>query len=237
MSDAEITATENTDTEPVTRSEAVRTRPAPAPARADAVGVAREPGRTRTTLRVPDETRCDGRDGERRRRAHRGGAVRAVAASVLGLAVVAGCSAQPAAPPSATPAPPATTSVPAPAAYPPELCTAAAQFQTAANALVQLDATKVGTDGVRAALQDLADAGRNLADAARAQFGPQVATLEQALDSLRNTIAGISDQATLSANLGALATSVAQVEAAARPIVDSVRAGCPGVPPTATPSS
>ena len=37
----------------------------------------------------------------------------------------------------------------------PELCSAAADYQKAANAVVHLDANKVGTDGVKAALQDL----------------------------------------------------------------------------------
>lgn len=158
-------------------------------------------------------------------------ALRLAAAGVLGLAAIAGCSASPAAPP----APPVATSTPGSAAYPPELCTAAAQFQTAANAVVQLDATKVGTDGVKAALQNLAGAGQNLVNAAAAQFGPQVDALKQALASLQTTTASIQDQATLSAKLGALTGSVAQVEAAAKPIVDSVRTGCPGVPPVATP--
>ncbi|QJY45864.1 hypothetical protein [Pseudonocardia broussonetiae] len=154
-------------------------------------------------------------------------ALRAVVAGVLGLTVVTGCSSQPAAPPSA---PPGVNTAPAPPAYSPELCSAATQFQTAANALVQLDATEVGTEGVKAALQDLADAGRNLATAARTQFGPQVDALEQAVDSLQATVASIGDQASLSAKLGALTASVAQVEAAAKPIVDSVRTGCTGVP-------
>lgn len=166
------------------------------------------------------------------------GALRLAAAGVLGLAALTGCSSSPAAPPSAPPAPAATTtSTPASAAYSPQLCTAAAQFQTAANAVVQLDATKVGTDGVKVALQDLAGAGQNLVNAAAAQFGPQVDALKQALASLQTTTASIQDQATLSAKLGALTGSVAQVEAAAKPIVDSVRTGCPGVPPVATPPS
>ncbi|WP_433505438.1 hypothetical protein ACQP04_02365 [Pseudonocardia halophobica] len=146
-----------------------------------------------------------------------------------------GCSSQSAAPPSTPPAPPTTTSAPASAAYSPELCTAATEFQTAANAILQLDATKVGTEGVKAALQNLAAAGKKLANAAGSQFGPQVDALEQALGSLQTTIASIQDQATLSAKLGALTGSVAQVEAAAKPIVDSIRTGCPGVPPVATP--
>jgi hypothetical protein len=157
--------------------------------------------------------------------------VRAVAAGLLAAAIAAGCSSAPPAPPSPPPAPPTTTA----AAYSPELCAAATQFQTAANALVQLDATKVGTDGVKAALQALADAGRNLVTAAKAQFAPQVAALEQALAALQTTITQIGDQAGLSAKLGALTASVAQVEAAAEPIVATVRSGCTGVPPASLP--
>jgi hypothetical protein len=170
-----------------------------------------------------------------RRRTIDGAAVRATVASLLGVAVLAGCSAPPSAPPSTPPPPPAATTSPAASTYSPELCAAAAQFQTAANAIVQLDATKVGSEGVKAALQNLADAGRALLAAAKGQFGPQVPALEQALASLQGTIAGISDQASLSAKLGALAASVAEVEAAAKPIIDSVRMGCTGIPPVETP--
>ena len=165
-----------------------------------------------------------------RRRTIAGAAVRAAMAALLCVAVVGGCSAQ-----STTPSTPPATSAAAPATYSPELCSAATQFQTAANAIGQLDATKAGTDGVKAALQNLADTGRSLETAAEAQFGPQVAELKQSLASLQNTIAGISDQATLSAKLGALTASVAQVEAAAKPIVDSVRTGCTGIPPVQAP--
>lgn len=167
-----------------------------------------------------------------RRRTIAGVAVRAVAAAVLGIAFVAGCSA-PGAPPSAAP-PAATTSAP-PATYSADLCDAATQFQTSANAIVQLDATTVGAEGVKTALQNLADAAQALVTAAESQFAPQVAELEQTLGSLQTTITGISDETTLSAKLGALTASVAQVEAAAKPIVDSVRNGCTGVPTVETP--
>ena len=103
-------------------------------------------------------------------------------------------------------APPETTS----ATYSAQLCSAAADFQAAANAIVALDATAVGVDGVRNSLQNLATAASNLRTAAQAQ------------DSL-------------STNLGKIAASVAGVEQAAKPIVDSVRTGCPSVPPAATP--
>ena len=128
-----------------------------------------------------------------------------------------------------TPVPPTS------ATYSAELCSAAAEYQTAANALVQLDAKQVGTDGVKAALQDLQTATSNLAAAAQDQFEPQVAELEKAVASLRGTIAGLSDQDSLSTNLGKIAASVGVVEQAAKPIVDSVRTGCPAVPPVETP--
>ena len=104
----------------------------------------------------------------------------------------------------------------------------------------------MGTDGVKAAarrrksatgsaLQDLQTAAQNLTTAAKQQFGPQVAELEKAIASLRATLAGLSGQDSLSTNLGKIAASVGAVEQAAKPIVDSVRAGCPSVPPAELP--
>jgi hypothetical protein len=60
---------------------------------------------------------------------------------------------------------------------------AAAEVQTAANAIVTLDATKVGSDGVKKALQDLETVASNLWTAAQDQFGPQGAELERAVAS------------------------------------------------------
>jgi len=164
----------------------------------------------------------------------------AATAGLLGLVTLAGCSASPSVAPASAPPPPPVTTAAAPTStgYSPQLCGAAAEFQTAANAILQLDATKVGTEGVKAALQNLAVAGQNLSTAAAAQFGPQVDALKQALASLQTTISGIQDQTSLSAKLGVLAGSVAQVQAAAKPILDSVRSGCPAVPSASTaPSS
>jgi hypothetical protein len=157
-------------------------------------------------------------------------------AAVLACVAVAGCAPGGAPPAAAPPAPTPATAAP-PATYSATLCAAAAQFQTAANAIVSLDANKVGTDGVKAALQNLGSAGRNLADAAKEQFGPQVAGLNQAIDTLQATTAGLSDQPSLSAKLGALTASVSGVEQAAKPIMDSVRTGCTSVPPVETPAA
>jgi hypothetical protein len=170
-------------------------------------------------------------------RTPRGSALaRLAVVAVFGFAVIAGCggggtSAPPAAvtPTASTPAPSTSTT------YSAALCSAAAEFQTAANAIVPLDATKVGTEGVKTALQNLETAARNLATAAKDQFGPQVDALEQSLASLRTTISGLSDQTSLSAKLGAVTASVSGVEQAAKPIMDSVRAGCASVPPVETP--
>jgi hypothetical protein len=125
--------------------------------------------------------------------------------------------------------------VPTSATYSAELCSAATEFQTAANAIVTLDATQVGSDGVKKALQNLQNAATELRSAAQEQFGPQGAELERAVGALRGTIAGLTDQDSLSANLGKIAASVGVVEQAAKPIVDSVRTGCPSVPSVETP--
>jgi hypothetical protein len=156
---------------------------------------------------------------------------RRVIVAVLACLVLAGCASQP-------PPPPPPAAVPTTAAtYSTELCSAAAEFQTTANAIVTLDATAVGVDGVKKALQDLETAANNLIAAAREQFGPQVAELERAVASLTGTIAGLSDQDSVSTNLGKIAASVGVVEQAAKPIMDSVRTGCPSVPPVETPAA
>jgi hypothetical protein len=102
---------------------------------------------------------------------------------------------------------------------------------------VDLDASKVGTEGVKTALQNLGSAGRNLAADAKEQFAPDVASLNQAIDTLQVTTSGLSDQNSLSAKLGALTASVSGVEQAAKPIMDSVRTGCTSVPPVETPAA
>ena len=155
-----------------------------------------------------------------------------IVAAALGCLVLAGCTSQ-SSPPA--PPPPAPTVAPTSATYSAELCSAATEFQTAANAIVTLDATAVGVDGVKKALQDLETAASSLRAAAREQFGPQGAELERAVASLRGTVAGLTDQDSLSTNLGKIAASVGGVEQAAKPIVDSVRTGCPSVPPVETP--
>ena len=155
-----------------------------------------------------------------------------IVAAALGCLVLAGCASESSAPPPPSPAP---TVVPTSATYSAQLCSAAAEFQTAANAIVTLDATKVGADGVKKALQDLETAASNLWAAAQDQFGPQGAELERAVATLKGTIAGLSDQDSVSTNLGKIAASVGVVEQAAKPIMDSVRTGCPSVPPVETP--
>ncbi|WP_433292095.1 hypothetical protein ACQPZQ_03820 [Pseudonocardia sp. CA-142604] len=164
------------------------------------------------------------------------GLARWAMAAVLACIAVAGCAPGAAPPPAAPPATTPATAAPPPATYSATLCAAAAQFQSAANAIVELDATKVGTEGVKAALQNLGSAGRNLASEAKEQFGPQVDNLNQAIETLQVTTAGLSDQNSLSAKLGALTASVSGVEQAAKPIMDSIRTGCPSVPPVVTPT-
>ena len=109
------------------------------------------------------------------------------------------------------------------------------KFQTAANDIVTLDATKVGSDGVKKTLQNLETAAGNLWAAAQDAVRSQGAELQSAIASLKGTVAGLTDQDSLSTNLGKIAASVAGVEQAAKPIMDSVRTGCPSVPPAETP--
>jgi hypothetical protein len=49
------------------------------------------------------------------------------------------------------------------------------------------------------------------------------------------TIEGLGGQADPSASLGEITSSVTAVDQAAKPMMDSLRAGCPSVPPAETP--
>ena len=146
------------------------------------------------------------------------------------MSFLVGCASPAPSSPAASPPAPSTSTT-----YSTALCSAAAEFQNAANALVSLNAKQVGADGVKKALQDLESAATNLGQAAKDQFGPQVAELEKAIASLKGTIAGLSDQDSLSINLGRIAAAVGLVEEAAEPIMDSIRTGCPSVPPVSLP--
>jgi hypothetical protein len=157
-----------------------------------------------------------------RQRAARG----LIAAAMLALSGVGCAGGAPAAPPAAMP--PATPNTAA------ALCTAAADFRTATDELVAIDPVAVGLDGVKAALQNLGTAANELADAASAEFGPQAQNLNEAISALGSTIEGVQDQADLSSKLGAIATSVGEVQQAAAPIVANAQTGCPSgsTPPT-----
>jgi hypothetical protein len=168
------------------------------------------------------------------------------AVGIVGLTGIAGCSSGASGPPAAPP-PPVTSAAAPPVATPSAtssvvvqpsaaLCSAATEFRVAANNISSLDANAVGVEGVKAALQKLETTGKDLAAAAKAEFGPEVDDLATALGSLQSTITSLSDQASLSAKLGALTTSVSAVEQAAAPIMDSAEGDCPSVPPAVLPS-
>jgi hypothetical protein len=151
------------------------------------------------------------------------------------MLVLYGCASSPPASTASAPAPPSTAPAPTSPNTDVALCAAAAKFQTARNELVGLNATAVGLDGVKTALQNLGAAASGLADAAQAALAPQVAELRQSISALGSTITGLKNQADLSAKFGAIATSVA-VEQAAAPIMDNARTGCPGIPAASLPT-
>jgi hypothetical protein len=159
-------------------------------------------------------------------------------AGALGCLVLAGCGG------AGSTTSPTTSGVssaasPSSAQYSVQLCAEAAEYQTAANAIAPLDVSAAGIDGVKPALLDLQTATDNLIAVASAenQFGPQVAELETASTSLDTTIAGLGGQNGAPADIGAVTASVSAVEQAAQPMMDSLRAGCPSVPPAAIPAT
>jgi hypothetical protein len=156
-----------------------------------------------------------------------------IVVAAVGCLVFPGCAGQSSNSPAATP----TASGPASTTYSVQLCSEAAEYQMAANTMATIDASTAGSDAVEKAVLDLQTATDNLIAVAAAenQFGPQLAELEKASTSLDATIEGLPSQDSVSANLGEIMPSVTAVEQAAKPIMDSLRPGCPPVPPAVTP--
>ena len=152
-------------------------------------------------------------------------------AAGLGCLVLAGCASQ------STTAPPASST--ASATYSVQLCSEATTFQTAANDVATLDVSTAGTDGVKNALLDLQTATTNLIAVAsnEKQFSAQLPALEKASASLNATIQGLDSQSDPSATAAETTASVTAVDQAAKPMMDSLRSGCPSVPPAETPAS
>jgi hypothetical protein len=152
-------------------------------------------------------------------------------AAGLGCLVLSACASQ------STTAPPASTASTASPGYSVQLCSEAVTYQTAANDVLTLDVSKAGTEGVKQALLDLQTATNNLVAVAanEKQFGAQLPALDKASTSLDTTVEGLGSQADPSASLGEITSSVSAVDQAAKPIMDSLRAGCPSVPPAETP--
>jgi hypothetical protein len=79
---------------------------------------------------------------------------------------------------STTASAPASSAPTTSATYSPPLCSAAADYQKAANAIVISTRARWGPTASRRALQNLQTAAQNLTTAAKEQFGPQVAELD-----------------------------------------------------------
>ena len=111
------------------------------------------------------------------------------------------------------------------------LCTAAGQFQGALTNLSSLRGAGADAAAVKAALQHVSTTGGNLADAAQNQYPAQAADLRQAADSLKSTVTGLTDQSSLSANLGTVMSSLASVGLAAGGLLSPIKHSCPAPSP------
>lgn len=149
----------------------------------------------------------------------------------LGMAGIVGCS-------SGTPAVseaqssmlPAASS--APGSPPPAdaaLCTAAGKFQAAVVNLASLRGTGADAAAVKAALQNVDTTGADLANAAQNQYPAQVADLRQATASLKSTVTGLTDQGSLSSNLGTVMSSLTSVGVAAGGVLSPIKHSCPAM--------
>ncbi|HEY2766345.1 MAG TPA: hypothetical protein VGJ13_20390, partial [Pseudonocardiaceae bacterium] len=115
------------------------------------------------------------------------------------------------------------------------LCTASGQFQAAVANLSSLRGAGGDAAAVKTAVQDVANTGGNLANAAQNQYPAQVADLRQAAASLKSAVTGLTDQGSLSSNLGAVMSSLASVGVAAGGVLSPIKHSCPA-PSSAPPA-
>ena len=146
----------------------------------------------------------------------------------LGMAGIVGCSSGTSAVSEASSMLPVVSS--APGSVPPAdaaLCTAAGEFQVTVATLSSLRGAGADAAAVKAALENVGTSGASLADAAQNQYPAQVADLRQATASLKSTVTGLTDQGSLSSNLGAVMSSLASVGVAAGGILSPIKHSCP----------
>lgn len=123
----------------------------------------------------------------------------------------------------------APTVTPAPAESPASaaICEDAAAFRASVTALTGLRLVEVGTNGVRAAVDEVKASAEALLVSGRDLVGPPLTELLAGVTALQATLTGLGDQPSLGAGLVAVRTSIAQVAAAAGDVETALGTTCP----------
>jgi hypothetical protein len=131
------------------------------------------------------------------------------AASILLACSVVGCG-------NTTPTPPATSTqaaVTPPTSQQDVLCDSLRQLGSDVQALLSTDVVAVGANGLNAAVHQVYEQLRVVTRNAGSTFAPQLQALHADLDDLSDTIAGLTDAASIRAALPALTSGLAAVAA------------------------
>lgn len=107
-----------------------------------------------------------------------------------------------------------------------EFCANYQALQTSLANLTKLNIVAVGTDGLKAALDDITSKTNALAASAQQQFSPQVDGLKNAVGQLRATFDNLPSGG-ISSNLTTIGTRIAAIGTAGQALASAVGNACP----------
>ncbi|MGZ4619115.1 MAG: hypothetical protein ACXV3F_10440 [Frankiaceae bacterium] len=168
------------------------------------------------------------------------------ACAAAATALLVGCGSSSSAPSGSntgTAAPTASgsnTGTGAPASGTPAVCTQAGEFEAALGQVTSINVIQQGTNGVKAAADNVQTQFNALKQTASSQYQSQVDALQSAVSNLENVANNLGSQ---SNPVQAVTSAVGQLATAAKAFSDAISSSCPGgipsvsaSPPSASPS-
>lgn len=108
------------------------------------------------------------------------------------------------------------------------VCADAAALEASVTNLKQLDIAKVGTNGLKAALQDTQAKLQAFAASAAAQWQPQIAGLQSSLNNLQSAAAGLGQQPSRAA-VQSVESAISGVQNAWAALKQKIGGTCPSL--------
>ena len=137
------------------------------------------------------------------------------ASSQPGASTAAAASSEPAASPSAAASDASGT-----------FCTDVAAFKSSVQALTSIDLAAVGTDGLQAAVADVATAAQAMAQSAKGELAPTVAELQTQIGALKTAVDQMG-QGGAGSGLIAVGAAVSGLASAATTLEEQLKTACP----------